>query len=68
MLSKIVIIVFLVLILTSLFSALAMLFRKEGQNKRLVQALTIRISLSICLFVLLLSGFYFGVIPQQGVR
>ena len=68
MLSKIVIIDFLALILTSLFSALALLFRKEGQSKRLVQALTIRISLSLCLFVMLLAGFYFGIIPQQGVR
>jgi hypothetical protein len=68
MLAKIVILVFLALILTSLFSALAMLFRKEGQSKRLVQALTIRISLSICLFVMLLAGFYFGIIPPQGIR
>jgi hypothetical protein len=68
MLSKIIILALLVLILASLFSALAMLFRKEGQSQRLVQALTIRVTLSISLFVLLLAGLYFGFIPQQGLR
>ena len=68
MLTKIFILAVLAMILLSLFSALAMLFRKEGQNKRMVQALTVRISLSIALFLMLLAGFYFGIIPQQGLK
>ncbi len=68
MLTKIIVSALLVLILVSLFSALALLFRKESRSKRLVQALTVRVSLSIGLFVLLLAGFYFGLIPQQGLR
>jgi uncharacterized membrane protein len=68
MLTKIIVSTLLVLILVSLFSALALLFRKESRSKRLVQALTVRVSLSIGLFALLLAGFYFGLIPQQGLR
>ena len=68
MLTKIFILAVLVLILGSLFSALALLFRKQGQNERMVQALTIRVSLSIGLFLLLLAGSYFGLIPQHGLR
>jgi hypothetical protein len=68
MLTKIIVSALLVLILVSLFSALALLFRKESRSKRLVQALTVRVSLSIGLFALLLAGFYFGLIPQQGLR
>lgn len=68
MLTKILVLAILALILASLFSALAMLFRKQGQNKRMVQALTVRVALSISLFLLLLAGFHFGIIPQQGLR
>jgi hypothetical protein len=68
MLTKIIVSALLVLIIVSLFSALALLFRKESRSKRLVQALTVRVSLSIGLFALLLAGFYFGLIPQQGLR
>ena len=68
MLTKIIVSALLILIMVSLFSALALLFRKESRSKRLVQALTVRVSLSIGLFALLLAGFYFGLIPQQGLR
>jgi hypothetical protein len=68
MLTKIFILAVLALILISLFSALAMLFRKEQEKNRMVQALTVRVALSISLFLLLLAGFYFGIIPQHGLR
>ena len=68
MLTKIIVSALLVLIMVSLFSALALLFRKESRSKRLVQVLTVRVTLSISLFALLLAGFYFGLIPQQGLR
>ena len=64
---KIVVIVFLVLIVGSLGSALYYLVRDKGASDRTVKALTVRISLSIVLFLLLLAGFYFGLIPQQGL-
>ena len=68
MLTKILIVAVLVLILASLGSALALLFRKEGEKSRVAQALTVRVALSIGLFVTLLTGFYFGIIPMHGLR
>ncbi len=68
MLIKIVVIVMLVLILASLFSALVFLFKDKGRGNRMAQALTWRIGLSITLFLLLMAGFYFGLIPPQGLR
>ncbi|MGI9133181.1 MAG: DUF2909 domain-containing protein [Rhodoferax sp.] len=68
MLTRILILATLALILVSLFGALSMILRKQGQNKRMVQALTLRIGLSIGLFVVLMVGFYFGFIPQHGLK
>ena len=68
MLIKFVVIAMLVLILASLFSALVFLFKDKGRGIRTAQALTWRIGLSLVLFVLLMAGFYFGLIPSQGLR
>ena len=68
MLTKIFILAVLALIVISLFSALAMLFRKGQEENQMVRALTVRVALSISLFLLLMAGFYFGVIPQHGLR
>ena len=46
----------------SLFSALYYLMKGDNSNDRVVRALTIRISVSIILFLLLMIGFYTGVI------
>jgi hypothetical protein len=64
---KIVIIAFLILIVGSLGSALYYLVRDKGTSDRTVKALTVRISLSIALFVLLMAGYYFGFIPRGGL-
>ena len=64
---KIVVIVFLVFIVGSLGSALYYLVRDKGTSDRTVKALTVRISLSIALFVLLMAGYYFGFIPKTGL-
>ncbi len=66
MLVKIFIIVMLLLIIGSLFSALALLYKDNGSGERTVKALTVRISLSIALFIFLMLGFYFGLIPARG--
>jgi hypothetical protein len=68
MLAKIFILAVLLLIVASLGSALALLFRKEGEKSRMAQALTLRVSLSIGLFLVLLASFYFGLIPSHGLR
>jgi len=68
MLAKILILLTLALILVSLFSALAMLFKNDDPEKRklVVKALTVRISLSIGLFLVLMASFYFGLLPGRG--
>jgi len=68
MVIKIVVILMLVLILASLFSALVFLYRDKGRGTRTVKALTWRIGLSITVFLLLMAGYYFGIIPPQGLR
>ncbi|MGA7179616.1 MAG: twin transmembrane helix small protein [Thiobacillaceae bacterium] len=56
------------LILFSLGSALYYLVHDKGSGDRTVKALTIRISLSLALFLLLMASYYFGLIPAQGLR
>ena len=58
------VLVFLLLaaILASLFSALFLLLSKRDGPPALAKALTLRIGLSILLFVLLLVGYWSGLI------
>ena len=60
------VIVLLIAIFASLASALVLLFRKRGHESSMVRALTWRIALSVTLFLLLMAGYYFGIIPQHG--
>lgn len=64
MLIKLFIIVILLLIVGSLFSALFFLIKDKGQGRRTARALTLRIGLSIGLFLLLMLGYYTGLIGQ----
>jgi hypothetical protein len=50
-------------IIGSLFSGLFYIYRDRGAGERTARALTLRIGLSISLFLLLLLGFRFGLIP-----
>ncbi len=60
-----IVIVLLLLILASLGSALFFLFSDKSGSQRTVRALTLRIGLSILLFVLLMAGYYFGFIGKH---
>ena len=62
---KIIVILFLVFIVGSLFSALYFLVRDKGQGTRTVKALTIRVTLSVILFALLMLGVYTGFITDK---
>lgn len=64
MLFKIIIVLALLFIIGSLFSALYFLAKDKSGGERTVKALTLRIGLSISLFVFLLLGYYFGLIGQ----
>ena len=65
---RLVVILFLVLIVASLASGLYYLVKDKGQSDRTVKALTVRVGLSIALFLLLMLGFYSGLIPSYGMR
>ena len=65
---RILVIAMLVLIVGSLGSALWFLIHDKGNSNRTVKALTVRISLSIGLFLLLMAGYYFGLIPKTGLH
>ncbi len=60
---KIAALLFLFFILSSLASALYYMIKDKGQGTRAVRSLTLRISLSLLLFILLMAGTYFGFIP-----
>jgi hypothetical protein len=60
MLIKILIVITLIVIVGSLFSALFFLTKDKTGGDRTVKALTVRIGLSITLFALLMLGYYFG--------
>lgn len=64
---KIIVVLFLIAIVGSLGSALFYLVRDRGTSNRTVRALTLRVGLSVTLFLLLMAGYYFGIIPRQGL-
>ena len=68
MLSKILIIVIFLGILISMGSALVFLIKDKGQSNRTLNALTIRIAVSVVLFVLLFVLWGLGLISPHGVR
>lgn len=63
---KILIVGFLVLILASLGSALFYLFNDRGNSTRTVRALTLRVGLSVVLFLLLMLAHFSGLITLRG--
>lgn len=65
---RILALLFIVFILGSLASALYFLIKDKGQTDRTVKMLTLRVGLSLTLFILLMGGYYFGIIPQTGLR
>jgi hypothetical protein len=62
---KILIILFVLLIIASLASALFYLVTDRGRSRRMVKALALRVGLSIILFLFVMAGHYFGVLPSR---
>ena len=62
---KLIIVFMLIGVLVSLFSGLFFLYR-DRTGDRLVKALTLRIALSITIFIVLLLSYRFGLIPGYG--
>ncbi len=67
MIIKIIILLLLALILISLGAGMVSLIRDRGETNRTVKFLTIRIVLSIALFVLLVVSFLMGWIQPHGL-
>jgi len=67
MYTKILVVLILFTIIGSLFSGLFFLIRDKGASERTVRALTVRISLSLLLFVLLMAGYATGLLQPHGV-
>ena len=63
MLFKALVVLMLVAVFVSLFSGLVFLYRDKGASTRVAKALTLRISLSLLLFIGLLLSFYFSAPP-----
>lgn len=64
---RIVVILAFVGIIGSLASALIYLMRDKGDSNRTVNALTVRIGLSIALFLFVLLANYLGWIQSTGI-
>lgn len=64
---KILVLFILIVIFLSLGSALLQLLRAKGDSRKMAKALTVRIGLSIALFVLLLIAYGLGWITPHGV-
>lgn len=62
---RIVVILFIAVILFSLGSALYYMIRDRGSGERTAKALTVRIALSVVLFLMLMIGFQTGLITTR---
>jgi small neutral amino acid transporter SnatA (MarC family) len=67
MLTKIIVVLFLFAIIGSLGSGLYYLVKDKGSSDRTVRALTVRISLSVLLFILLMLAYATGLLQPHGV-
>jgi hypothetical protein len=67
LLIKLLVVILLLFIIISLFSGLGFLIKDKGQTKRTVNALTVRIVLSLIAFALLMIAGFTGLItPNSG--
>jgi hypothetical protein len=67
MLFKITVGIILLAILFSLGSGLFFLVQDKGRSQRTVKALTVRITLSLGLFILLMLAYALGLITPHGI-
>jgi hypothetical protein len=64
---KIVVLLLLAAVLASLFSGLYFVYKDKGQSNRAVISLTIRIALSVLVFLILVVSYFMGWIPERGL-
>jgi FtsH-binding integral membrane protein len=64
---KILVVLMLLLIVASLASGLVFMIRDQGHGPRAVKALTVRVALSVGLFLILLLAYAAGLIAPHGL-
>jgi hypothetical protein len=62
---KYLVILFLFFIIYSLGAAAYFMLKDNGSSERMVRALTVRVALSVTLFLLLMLGIHFGFIAGK---
>jgi len=67
LLFKLIVVILLVFIIVSLFTALYRLNNEKGDSTKVVKALTVRIALSVLLFAMLMLGSWLGLITPHGI-
>ncbi len=65
---RLLVVCLLIAIVASLGSALYQLSRGQGDSRRMLRALTWRISLSLALFALLMLAWWAGLITPRGLQ
>jgi hypothetical protein len=65
LLFKLIVVILLIFVVISLFTALYRLNKDDGDSTRIVKALAIRVGLSIFIFILILVGAQFGLIEPN---
>jgi succinate dehydrogenase/fumarate reductase cytochrome b subunit len=64
---KIIIVLLLLAVLVSLASGMFFIVQDKGESDRTVKSLTVRITLSIALFLMLIVGYLTGIIQPHGI-
>ena len=67
MLPQFIILLTLAAIFASLFSGMYFMLRDRSQSTRAVKALSVRIGLSLLLFILLIAAYLAGIIHPHGI-
>ena len=62
---KIIAVLFFLFIVYSLASALYYMIKDGGKGPRMIRSLTLRIGLSVILFIILMAGYYFNILPAD---
>lgn len=62
---RVLVLLALGLIVASLASGLYFMMTDRGKSDRAVRALTLRVALSVSLFLLLMASQYFGLLPDR---
>lgn len=65
LLFKLIIVLLLIFVIISLFTALYRLNKDETDSTRVVKALAVRVGLSIFIFILIMIGAKFGLIEPN---